>query len=410
MERQGNAWALANGATLILKSRKEGDAVPGDIDIVAFNPAEMGRLVDAQSLAPLPESITGSGSWTQLSRVYQTRLLGWGAATYAVPLIGDATILIYRADLFAAANRKPPDSFAAYLELAKQFATDRQQPSLPPLSNDDALDREFFTAAAAFMVKPLSDSELKKRAGNDPAIAKTYGFHFDVETGQPRLTEQGFAQALEWLSASQVHRIKNGTLVEAFASDRAVFGLGTLSDLAALKPSSHPKRYAVAPTPAAATVDTIPYFGPGGVLSAVTKSAKAPEAAAAMLRHLSDLPAGLEIVHSPEYAAAPYRAAHMNERPDGWFNWGFDKPGTDSLRYALTKATDPRAINAPSRLRIRDEAKYRRLLLDGLREVLDKNADPAKTLQAIADQWETLDTRPAGEKKDEYLRSLNLKR
>jgi ABC-type glycerol-3-phosphate transport system substrate-binding protein len=410
LERQGTAWAKSQGATLVVKARRESDAVPPGADIVAFNPAEMGRLVADGSLTPLPTDVTNGAAWTMLSRPYQTKILGWGAATYALPLFGDATVVIYRADLFAAAKRKPPETFAAYLDLAKQFAEERKQPSLPPLSSDDALDREFFTLAAAFAVPTLIDSDLKNRSANDPAIAKMYGFHFDVETGKPRLTEPGFIQALQWLQASQAYRAKDGTFVDALANDHAVIGLGSLADLAALKPAEHPKRYAVAPIPAAANGEIVPYVGPGGVIAAIGKSATCPDAALALLKHLSDLPSGLEIVHSPEYGAAPYRAAHLSERADGWLNWGFDRTGTDALRTALAKATDPRVINAPIRLRVRDEAKYRRVLLDGLPEVLDKNADPTKTLQAIAEQWEKLDARPAEEKREEYLRSLNLKR
>jgi ABC-type glycerol-3-phosphate transport system substrate-binding protein len=410
LERQGMAWARGNGATLVILDRHEGDAAPKDIDLIAFNPAEMGRLVEAQALAPLPDSVTSGASWTFLSRPYQTKLLGWGAATYALPLIGDAIVLIYRADLFAAAKRKPPENFAAFLELAKQFAEERKQPSLPPLGNDDALDRDFFSVAAAFAVPPLTDSDLKSRSVNDPAVTNMYGFHFDIETGEPRLTDPGFVKALEWLKASQSFRIHGGTLVEAFANDRAVFGLGSLADVASLKPAEHPNRYAVAPVPASPNGDVVPYIGPGGVIAAVSKSGKEPQAALALLLHLSDLPNGLEVVHTPEYGTAPYRAAHLTERADGWLNWGLDRAGTDALRTALTKATDPRVINAPIRLRVRDESKYRRALLDSLREALDQNADPAKTLQAIAEQWKKLDSRTVEEKRDEYSRSLNLKK
>lgn len=410
LERQGKLWAVNNGVMLVLTNRNDGDVPAKDADIIAFNPAEMGKLIDAQSLAKLPTPLTSSSSWTLLSRIYQTRLLGWGADTYAVPLIGDATILIYRADLFAAANRKPPTSWAAFVQVAKQFADERQKPSLPPLSNEDTIDREFFSAAAAFAVKPLGDSDLKNKASSDPTLAKSYEFHFDKDTGKPRLAEPGFVQALEWLKSCHPFRDNTGTLAESFANDRAVLGLGTLADLAALKPNDHPKRYAGVVVPAATIGDPIPYFGPAGVIAAVTTKAKSPEAAMALLRHLSEQSAGLECVHTPEYGAAPYRPAHLGERPDGWFNWGFDRPGTDALRYALKQATDPRAINAPTRLRVRAEANYRRVLLDGLRECLTKNADAKQTLQTIADQWEKLDPRPVDEKRDEYLRSLNLKR
>jgi ABC-type glycerol-3-phosphate transport system substrate-binding protein len=410
VERQGTEWARNNGVTLVVNVRHVDDAVSNDTDIVVFNPAEMGRLVDAQTLAPLPDSVTSGASWTFLSRPYQTKLLGWGAATYALPLIGDATVLIYRADLFAAAKRKPPANLAAFLELAKQFADERGQPSLPPLGSDDALDREFFSAAAAWAVPPLTDADLKNRSVNDPAVIKMYGFHFDVDTGKPRLTDPGFVHALEWLSKCQSYRATGGTLVEAFKNDRAVFGLGSLGDVAALRPDEHPKRYAVATIPAAENGDFVPYIGPGGHIAAVCKSSKQPDAALALLLYLSDLSSGLEVVHSPEYGAAPYRAAQLTERADGWLNWGFDRAGTDALRNALAKVTDPRVINAPIRLRIRDEAKYRKILLDGIRHAIDKKSDVAATLQAIADQWEKLDPRPLPEKRDEYWRSLNLKR
>lgn len=410
MQRLGTSWANQQGAKLSIVDWHPNQAVPDNCDLVAFNPALMGRLVADDALAPLPASVTASASWSTLTRPFQTKLLGWGNATYALPLIGDATLMIYRPDLLAAAKLRPPESFDEFLETAQTIASERNRPSLPPLNSDEELERVFFTVAAAYAVPALTDSDVKKKAGNDANVIKGYGFHFDIETGLPRLTEPGFVRALQWLKASQTCRAQQGSWVGSFVNDDAVLGLGTLADLAALQPMQHPKRYAVAAVPASLSGEVVPYFGPGGVVAAVTKRAQAAQAALALLIHLSDLPASLEVVHSPEFGAAPYRAAHLTERADGWFNWGLDRAGSDALRAALAKATNPRVINAPGRLRIREEAKYRRIMLDGLREVLNKDADPAKTLQAVAERWEKVDARPADEKREEYLRSLNLKR
>ncbi|MBX7105864.1 MAG: hypothetical protein K1X57_17400, partial [Gemmataceae bacterium] len=180
-------------------------------------------------------------------------------------------------------------------------------------------------------------------------------------------------------------------------------------DLAALREAGRVGEFTVGPPPAGKSGELVPYLGSTGVVAGVTKSAQRPEAMYSLLRHLCDSEASLEVVHSPSFGSAPYRPSQLGDRRDGWFNYGFDAAGTERLRNSLGLVMEPRAVNAPVRLRVREQDRYRRVLLDAIRKAIATKADPKATLEAVAAEWRTIDTRPADERLTEYLRSLNLR-
>jgi ABC-type glycerol-3-phosphate transport system substrate-binding protein len=405
LERHGRAWERASGATV------ERTAEAATADVVMFAPPQLGRLVADNRLRPLPRAVTESGRWGGFLRLYRNRLLLWGDAAYALPMLGDATVVIYRADVYAAAGRPPPQSFPMMREQARQFAAERGRPSVPPLAGDDRLDREFYSAAAAFGVQPVAENELKDRPRNDPTIAGLFAFHFDVATGEPRIAGPGFVAALDWLRALEPHRSRQAGAVAAWEADEAVVGLGTLADLAALKPAEHPGRYGVAPIPAGNGGEHIPYAGPGGLLAGVAAGSQSAEAAVELLQYLSSPQVGLEVVHQPAFASAPFRGTQLADRRDGWFRYGLDAAGTDRLRDALAAAVDPRVVNAPSSLRVPRAAEYEAALTAGVRTALAGAEPPATALAGVAARWAELDAaRPAAERLADYLRSLCLRR
>jgi hypothetical protein len=391
LEQFGSDWARNRGATLVVTSERP--------DILAFRPADLGKLVAEGALAPLPESLTAVGSFTGLARPYRSNLLRWGDTAFALPVIGDATLLIARSSAGPL-----PDNFPALLDRAKKLSDEGKSPCLPPIDDDDALDREFFTLAAGFVVDPYSPSTGAKKAEAGADIVPRFAFHFDTLTGEPLIAGPGFVAALQWLIDAQPYRGKSG-----FGKDGAVLGLATLKDLAALREAGRVAEFTVGPPPAGKTGELVPYLGPAGIVAGVTKSAQRPEAMVALLRHLCDSEASLEVVHSPSYGSAPYRPSQLGDRRDGWFNYGFDAAGTERLRSALGLVMEPRAVNAPVRLRVREQEKYRRVLLDAIRKAIATKADAKATLEAVATEWRKIDSRPADERLTEYLRSLNLR-
>lgn len=409
IERHGFAWARDNEAKLELVRRPPGDAA-GAVDIVVFASAEIGELLTSQQLTRVPADITGSGSWAGFSGLYRSKLLLWAGTAYALPIFGDASLVIYRADLFHAAGKAPPTTLNEFAEAAKTLADDRKKPILTPIDSDDRLDREFHSIAAALAVVPTTEKDLDQKKYSVEERTKFYSFQFDTITGQQRLTYPGFVAALEKLQLLQSYRSSAVSFVEAFRNDDAIIGLGTLADLAALKPATTLGRYGVAPIPAGPTGERIPYAGPGGYMAGVAKDSKQALAAWDLLQTLSSPKVSLEIVHDPSIGSAPFRGSHLIEAREGWFNYGLNEAATIRLREALTATLDSRVVNAPIRLRIPQQAAYRRTLLEGLRKALNEKVDPKKAMEDIAAQWDQLEKRtPKEQRLIEYLRSLNLK-
>jgi ABC-type glycerol-3-phosphate transport system substrate-binding protein len=407
-ERHGQIWARTQDARLQFVMPTEGPAAAGDI--VVFNPARLGELVAAPRLERVPDAITASGSWAGIARIYRNKLLLWGETAYALPLVGDATFLIYRADILKAGGQAPPKTMAEYVELARRFAQERNKPSLPPHIIDDALDREFFTLAAAQEVHATTEEDLKKKKVGDAELRTRFGFLFDTTTGEPRLTQRGFVNALDLLQQSQPLRSSQSNLVEAFRRDEAVLGFGTLPDLAQLQPAANPGRYGVAPIPVGSSGERVPYIGPGGYIVGVVKDSAHQSAAWDLLTYLCSPEISLETIHDPTIGSAPFRTAHLIERREGWFNYGLNEADTERLREALTVAVDPRVINAPLRLRIPRQEEYRNSLLDGIRSAVTNQTDAKSAMDAINRGWQELDAQmPIEQRLTNYLRSVNLR-
>lgn len=387
-QNAAQVWAGSQGARI--------EFADSDADVLTFEPHELGRLAAESALVPLPEAITAAGAWSSLARPYRSTLLRWGDTPLALPLLGDATLLLLRADVGA-----PPKTLAELLDRGRKLSAASGKPCLPSLTTDDDWEREFYTVAAAAGVTPFVPATTSKHATPDPTIAEKFSFHFDTATGEPRIASPGFVAGLQWLIDSQPLRG-----LERFAGETTRMGFASMADIAGL---TRRDGWQVAPPPAGASGEVIPYLGAGGVLAGVRAKSSKAELAFALLRHLSDSTVGLELVHSPAYGCAPYRPSHFGDRPDGWFNFGFSAAATEQFRVSLAAVVEPRPVNAPVRLRLRDEAKYRQVLVEALRKAVQSKADPKVALEDVARKWSAIDERPVQQRLHEYLRSLSLK-
>src|SRR5205823_12616659 len=139
-------------------------------------PPDLPRDSVRNALGPRPDaSVTAA-----FLPLYRSRLLSWDGKTYALPLLGDGHLCVYRADLYAEATTQaaykekhghdltPPQTWDDFAMQAEFFAGRRGKPSLPSLPADDAgVDRAFGAIAAPFAVRAATGS-LKPRAGDDP--------------------------------------------------------------------------------------------------------------------------------------------------------------------------------------------------------------------------------------------------
>src|SRR6516165_8433832 len=102
--RHGNVWSEFSGAKVELSASSDRG------DLVLFPPAELAKLAANAQLAPLPDSIRDQKSrfdFSNFLRPYRNYLSTWDNHAYALPVLGDSLVCVYRADLLdAPAHRR----------------------------------------------------------------------------------------------------------------------------------------------------------------------------------------------------------------------------------------------------------------------------------------------------------------
>jgi ABC-type glycerol-3-phosphate transport system substrate-binding protein len=402
VDRLGQAWANDAGAKLEIVA-PAGDWPAGDVFLLPA--ADMPRWAAAGKATPLPkpEAIDA------FMPLYRTRLLSWAGTAYALPVLGDAPIYVYRRDLDAdAAARQayqekyhhplaPPETWGEFADQADFFAARRARPSLPPLPADDAgLCAVYESVAAPFVVRAVN--AVADRSG--ARSAEAFSFQYHVDSGQPRLSEPGFVEALALLKRMQPHRATTATAAEAMKSDQVALAAIRLADLAAAGPDEA-RRWGVFRPPgnrsagAARPANVVPFLGAGAVVGIVPAGSANADAAFDLLTFLSGPTASTEVVHSPAYGGGPFRDMHVDPQHElGWLSYGLDDKQTALLRTILREVADPRVDNPAIVLRIPERSSHVAALATAIRAAL-AGSDPAAALQTAADQWRKLDGDPA---------------
>jgi ABC-type glycerol-3-phosphate transport system substrate-binding protein len=418
LETHGRTWAHENGARLTFVER--GD---GDLEILA--PPDLPTEADRNAILPLRDaSVTAA-----FLPLYRSRLLSWVGKTYALPLLGEGFLCVYRADLYADAATKaayrekhghdltPPVTWDEFATQAAFFSERRGKPSLPPLPADEpGIDRAFGAIVAPFAVRAATGS-MKAAAANDPSRTASFSFQYDVETGEPRLTSPGYVEALKLFQQLHAHRSTKPNVVAALRDDEAVMGIVTLDELAALRGGGR-NRWGVTRIPGSrrvfapgaapeGLVNFVPYVGSSGALGAVRTGTQAADAAFDLLHYLSGETVSQEVVHNPALGGGLFRDAHLSKQPSGWFAYDLDEINTSRLRDALRDLADPRLDNPAIALRIPRQASHRKVLVDALRRVLHDKSDPSAALAEADREWRKLDGDPA-KARDLYRKSLGL--
>jgi ABC-type glycerol-3-phosphate transport system substrate-binding protein len=418
-ERLGQAWASRHQVKLeILRP----ESIDGSADIRVFSPADMGRLVSAQRLAPLNELPRDRGTTLDshgFLRAYSTTLMMWNDKIYAVPLVGDSSFGVYRRDLFADPNHQQgyrtlktanlpsrgPSTWQEVQHVADYFAKALGKPSLPPIpSGADALDREFFSVAGTFVRRAMTRQEFDERK---TAAEEGLAFHFDLGTGNPRIAGPGVQAALDWFRAVQGFRkVGTGRPAEAFAAGEAVFALVTLADLAELQSANCPVRgkFAICRVPGSAVVidpktgspapssdpagNFVPYLGSGGWLAGIEPTSAHPAAALDLLCYLSGPLVSLEICFNPDWGGGPTRfSAFEPAARSNWFSYNLGEETTDQLIVAISQAVSPQIVNPVYRLRLADEREYRDDLLGQVKTAIEGKQEVSDALREVDRLW-----------------------
>ena len=364
--------------------------------------------------------------------MYRERLLRWGDRAYALPVLGEAPLCFYRLDLFADADRKaafrerykrdlvPPATWEEFADVAEFFnSRPETSPSLPPLADDDEIDRTFHTIAASCAVRAADVLNLPRDRDTRPEL---FSFHCDFATGEPRVASPGFVHALTLLRRLQACRPpgdgKPGP--EAFAAGKAVLCLADASWIARFQRSAARPRFGVRRLPGSQVVfdyatgkkevipggNYVPYLGAGGCLGVVPRGAAGVEAAFALLAELSGPGTSRQIVIEPEWGGGAIRRDQLADAA-GWSSFGLDQAQSTGLLQGLQQTLTPAGLGNPAtRLRLPKEAEYRKALLDEVRAALAGKKEPAAALASAAERWRQLD--PPPRRRVEYAYSLGL--
>jgi multiple sugar transport system substrate-binding protein len=445
VERYGHDWATRQGVRLetTTYAAPAGPESVAAADLWLIEPASLGRWAAAGRLEPVPDEYTrpqpradeAGGAkyhWPDLLPLYRERLLRWGDRVYALPVLGEGPVCFYRLDLFADPDHKsafrarfgrdlaPPATWEDYADLAEFFnGRPGLSPSLPPLTDNDEIDRAFHAVAASCAVRAANLGALR---GASDRRAALFSFHCDFATGEPLIASPGFVHALELLQRLQACRVpadgKPGP--EAFAAGRTVLCLADASWIDHFEKSPAKPRFGIARVPGSRVVfdhatgqaetpaggNYVPYLGADGCLGVVPRGAARAEAAVALLAELGGPEKSRQIAIEPRWGGGAFRGGQLSD-PAGWSAFGLDQVQTKALLQALEQTLTPASVGNPAtRLRLPREAEYRKALLEQVRAALEGKKDAAAALKAAEEQWQALE--PADRRRVEYAHSLGL--
>jgi ABC-type glycerol-3-phosphate transport system substrate-binding protein len=436
----GTAWAKRRGATL--KILRDADAnkldTAGPVDVRVIRPAELPFWAAAGRLRPVPADYTALNAafdWAHLLPLYRDKLLVWNRTVYGFPVLGDAPLCFYRTDLFGEPRHKKafaekygrelkaPATWADFADIAEYFYRERMAggpaASLPPLpESTEGLDYLFYAIATPYARRAILEDK------ESPPERALFSFHYDLQTGRPRIEQPGFVHALEVLQRLQKCRPAGASTAppQAFADGQAVLCLADASWAQRFRKNLAPPSIGVCRVPhadyfftfetgqkkAAVGGNDVPYLGAGGWVAVVPQEAPHSEAAFALLAELAGKQIGRQIVFNPRWGGG-YRQEHFAHL-EPWYGFDLDESQTVALKEALWRTlAHPGIMNPVVRLRIPDQAARQQALVEQLRAALAKGTSAGEALRAAARRWEELDkTRDAAARKDDYRLSLSL--
>jgi ABC-type glycerol-3-phosphate transport system substrate-binding protein len=425
VETASRGWQARQQATVAVV--REGPA-----DVVVLPAAGLGRAAAAGELLPLPAALRDDRdfNWEGLLPLYREHLMAWGRddarrpEAYALPLLGEAPLLVWRSDRLKDEKLAPPATWADFEQVALHFAKKDGRPSLPPLPVDDAeLEKGYYGVAAGFVRRARAHNE----AVDPGRYEEVFAFHFDL-SGRPRIASPGFVHALALLRRLGACRpAAPGDPAEAFRKGDAVLALLDASALPALQAAGSPvrDRFEVGPLPGGdcyfrldggrqevGRPNRVPYLGAGALLGAVPRAAEHAEAAFALLADLSGPDVSKQVVFSPHarprWGGGPLRAEQL-DAGTRWEGFDLDAERTRQLREALEQtllASDNPALC----LRVPEEARYAASLRPLLRKALAEGGPEAKAALDEAEKaWAAIaDTKPPAVRAAEYRLSVGL--
>jgi multiple sugar transport system substrate-binding protein len=449
LEQLARDWSARTGARVQIRSEPLDDGTKVDLGVIT--PPELSHWAVKGALQELPGAYRSSQNkflWSELPLLLAEKLLRWDGKAYALPLLGEGHVLVYRTDLFAEKEAEfekerkrqlaPPETWEEFVQIARFFHDNTGKPSLPPLpERADDLDRLFYTIAIVYDRPAVSEAGRAGARAPSPAQEdELFSFHFSLASGEPRVNRPAFVHALELLQEMQPCRPAGAAAApsEDFRRGASVLCLARLDALARFQAADSPvrDRFAIAPIPGSrftfayhagergepdrketvpGQVNRVPYVGWGGCFGVVTTACSHPDVAWEFLAALGN-PAGtsLEVLGAAKWGAGPFRGSHLEARNRNyWYSYGLSNEQTgklvDQLRHHLVSSI----VNYGVRLRVPDEKDYSRAMDEELREALLHGAPAKAALDEAAKRWKVLGAaRPGDGPRETYRKSLGL--
>ncbi len=413
---------------------------PADADLWVLAAAELPRWAAAGALAPLPAGLKTDPAveWPGLLPLYREHLLVWDRTAYGLPLLGDAPLCFYRADLLADPKHgeafrskygralRPPATWQEYADVAEYFRNARHPgrpaPSLPPLpAGERDLDALFYAVAAPLARRAVRDDE----GGEGVRDEDLFAFHFDLE-GRPRVGAPGFVAALGLLERLQRCRpvAASPEPWRAFRDGDAVLCLASSRRLYDFQKQGSPVRDRVAACPVPGSgiyfsyekgekrspdggTNRVPYLGAGARVMVVPRAARRPDAALALLAELGGKRTAQQVVLEPRWGGGAVRQAHIDR--EHWDAFRLEPARAGELRAAIRQTFQHGVRNPVLCLRVPDEREFAAALAAGVRKALGAGGwQDAKAMGEVARRWQDHVRERAADHLRDYRLSLGL--
>jgi ABC-type glycerol-3-phosphate transport system substrate-binding protein len=441
---QSRAWEARHEARVEVVTSPAGDPAA---DAYVFAPADLPRLVADGRLRPIPPELKQRDNdfvWDRLLPQYGEQMLLWEGVAYAVPVVGEAPLCVYRADLFdspewkkkyaawrtkhppgAETPLRPPSSWEEFADLAAFFRDEHPSgepgPSLPPLPADaDALERRFFQVAASYARRAVRRDAQQGADYRDDV----FSFAFDQKTGASRIASKGFVHALEMLAGLQSYRPggTNSAPEDALIAGRAVLGIVEASAVAKLQRSAFRDKIGVCAVPGAEVcydprgvpvamkqgVNRVPYLGGAGWLAGVNPSSERSAAAMDLLADLAGPARSAQIAQETRWGGGPTRADVLLR--DRWDSFDLDAGRTAALRETLSRTLLSHLENPAGVVRLADRRAFRDALVAGIRRSLLEKGKADESLGEVDREWKRLiEKRGAAAHRKDYRLGLGLR-
>jgi ABC-type glycerol-3-phosphate transport system substrate-binding protein len=398
-------------------SAKAATAEQLPVDVVIYPPPLLGQLASRDLLATLEESVLTDPEYNrnEIFPFDRTQLALWGPRTVAVPLGSPQLVLFYRADLFAAANLSPPQTWEDYAELVKQFQT-----------KPDSVTAEHWQATA----EPLADGWgaplLLARAAGSAVHRDQLSPLLDLNQGAPLIAGPPWQRALEQLAASAEAagegkaQLTPADCYEKFQAGQCAMAITWPQPRGEGAARLKPEQIGMALLPGSREVFNptngvwepladeapahVPLLGFAGRLASVTQASSQPREATAFVLWLSGPKASGRIA-SQSKATVPFRASHYRGQAS-WRATGYEADLPAYGELVSTMQDSPRRLLAP---RIPGAADYLAALDAAVQATVRGEKTAEQSLTEAADAWKKISVeRGTASQQRAMRRSLGL--